>query len=328
MTRPVLTKVWLEAPVLPVIEKMLTDRVPVVPAALPPAAPWAGALDCEAVMASSLVQYNADLFKAWPNLKVISRMGIGIDNINIPDATEHGVLVINTPDGPTESTAEHAIALLLACAKRLKQGNDNLAAGLWGPRVGPLFGTEVQGKTVAVIGLGRIGRRVADICRVAFQMRVLGFDPMVSVGQAAEWGVELCPIDEMLPQAEFVTVHAPSLPETYHLMDARRFAMMKDGAYLINVARGPLVDEVALLAELDSGRLGGAGLDVFEIEPPALENRLRNHPMVHATPHMASLTADGRERMERMAVERLFAFFNGERPLDICNPAVYNALYA
>lgn len=318
----------MEAPVLPVIEQLLGARVEIVPAALPPAAPWTNALDCQAVMASSLVQYNGELFKTWPNLKVIARMGIGIDNISIPEATEHDVLVINTPDGPTESTAEHAIALLLGMAKRLKQGNDNLAAGLWGPRVGPLFGTEVQGKTIAVIGLGRIGRRVAEICRLAFQMRVLGYDPMISVEQAAAWGIESCPIDEMIPQSEFITVHAPSLPETRHMIDARRLAMMKDGAYLINVARGPLIDEAALLAELDKGRLGGVGLDVFEIEPPALNNRLRNHPMVLATPHMASLTAEGRERMERMAVERLFDFYDGKRPADICNPAVYDRLYA
>ncbi len=328
MTRPELTKVWMEAPVLPVIDALLQARVEMVPAAPAPARPWSNALDCQAVMASSLVQYNAELFQAWPNLNVIARMGIGIDNISLPDATAHGVLVINTPDGPTESTAEHAIALLLGMAKRLKQGNDNLAAGLWGPRVGPLFGTEVQGKTIAVIGLGRIGRRVAEICRLAFQMRVLGYDPMVSIEQAAAWGIESCPIDEMIPQAEFVTVHAPSLPETRHMIDARRLGMMKDGAYLINVARGPLIDEAALLAELDKGRLGGVGLDVFEVEPPALDNRLRNHPMVLATPHMASLTAEGRERMERMAVERLFDFYDGKRPKDICNPAVYDELYA
>lgn len=328
MTRPILNKVWMEAPVLPVVAQLLSERVEMVAPAPPPANPWESAEECQAVMASSLLQYNADLFKALPNLKMIARVGIGIDNISLSDATAHGVLVVNTPDGPTESTAEHAVALLLGLAKRLKQGNDNLAAGLWGPRVGPLFGTEVQGKTIAVIGLGRIGRRVAEICRLAFQMRVLGYDPMVSVEQAAAWGIESCALDVMIPQAEFVTVHAPSLPETHHMIDARRLAMMKDGAYLINVARGPLVDEAALLAELEKGRLGGAGLDVFEQEPPDLDNRLRNHPMVLATPHMASLTADGRERMERMATERLFAFFDGKRPPDICNPEVYDRLYS
>lgn len=300
----------------------------VIHAAEAPVVPWSNALDAQAVLASSLVQYNGALMDAWHNLKVIARVGIGIDNVNVDDASARGVLVINTPDGPTESTAEHAIALLLGMAKRLKQGNANLIEGKWGPRTGPLFGTEVQGKTIGVIGLGRIGRRVAEICRAAFQMRVLGYDPFISPQQAATMGVEFVEIDDMLPQCEFVSIHAPSVAATWHLMDARRLALMKDGAYLINVARGPLIHEEALLAELDTGRLGGAGLDVFEQEPPALDCRLRDHPFVLATPHMASVTAEGRERMERMAVERVLAFARGERPLDICNPAVYDALYA
>lgn len=325
MSRPTLTHVWLEIPVQENVMQLLSGKAQILLGAPAPAIPWSNGLEAQAGLAASGFKWDGALFDAWPNLKVVARMGIGIDNVNVPDATERGILVINTPDGPTESTAEHAIALLLGVAKRVKQGNANLAEGGFGARF--LLGTEVQGKTVAVIGLGRIGRRVAEICRVAFQMRVLGYDPMVTLEQAAAMGVEYCPIDEMLPQAEFVTVHTPSIPETRHLINARTLGMMKEGAHLINVSRGPLVNETDLLAALDAGRLGGVGIDVFEQEPPALDNRLRNHPLVLATPHMASYTNEGRERMERMAAERVLAFFAGERPLDICNPDLYNRLY-
>lgn len=326
MSRPQLTQVWMEIPVQQSVQRLLDGKAQIVQAAPPPALSWSSGLAAQAGLAASGFMWDAALFDAWPNLRVVARMGIGIDNVNVPDATERGVLVINTPDGPTESTAEHAIALLLNLAKRVKQGNANLATGAFGAR--SLLGTEIQGKTVAVVGLGRIGRRVAEICRVAFQMRVLGFDPLVTLEQAAAMGVEYCPVDEMLPQADFVTVHAPSIPATRHMINAQTLAQMKEGAYLINVSRGPLVNEADLVAALDLGRIGGAGLDVFEQEPTGVDNALRDHPLVVATPHVASYTAEGRERMERMAVERVLAFFAGQRPLDICNPELYDRLYA
>ncbi len=326
MARPALTQVWMEIPVQESVQRLLDGKALIVHAAAPPAPAWTSGLEAQAALAASGVQYNGALFDAWPNLKVVARMGIGIDNVNVPEASERGVLVINTPDGPTESTAEHAIALLLSVAKRVKQGNANLAEGNFGGRT--LLGTEVQGKTIAVIGLGRIGRRVAEICRLAFQMRVLGYDPMVSIEQAAAMGVEYCSVDEMLPQSEFVTVHTPSIPATRHLINSRTLGLMKQGAFLINVSRGPLVCEADLLGALEAGRLGGVGLDVFEQEPTAVDNPLRNHPLVVATPHMASYTNEGRERMERMAVERVLAFFAGQRPLDLCNPDLFDRIYA
>ncbi len=322
---PAPIQIWLEAPLLPQVLALLPDEYTIVNAAAAPAAPWSTAAGAQAIVASSLLRYTGALMDDCPALKLIARTGIGVDNVDLAAATVRGILVTNTPDGPTESTAEHTVAMLLALAKRLKQGSDNLAAGQWGPRSGPLVGVEVRGKTLGLVGLGRIGRRVAEICRLAFGMRVIGCDPFVSPEQAAEWGIEQADTATIIAQADFLSLHAPATPETRKLINSATIATMKPGAYLLNMARGVLVDEDALLAALDSGHIAGAGLDVFDPEPPAVESRLRSHPNVIATPHVASLTAEGRERMERMAIERLLAFFAGHRPDNVVNPALLAA---
>jgi len=318
-----LTHVWVEAPFFSDALDQLPAAVTIIQPPSPKDPPEATALPAQAILASSLVNYNGALLDKLPNLRLIQRTGIGYDNVVVPDATARKILVCNTPDGPTESTAEHTVAMLLALAKRLKQGNDNMAAGQWGPRKEPLIGIEVTGKTLGLVGLGRIGRRVAHICRNGFEMRVLAYDPFVTAEQAAALGVTLTDLDTVISQADFVSVHVPATTETYHLINRERIAQMKDGAYVLNLARGPLVDEDALLAAVDSGKLAGAGLDVFDPEPAPLTSRLRNHPMIIATPHSASLTVEGRIRIETMAVERLLAYFNGERPKDMVNPEVF-----
>ena len=319
------TQIWLEAPLLPQVLALLPASCTVTDSAPPPARAWENAADAQAIVASSLVRYTGELMDGCPALRLIARTGIGVDNVDLAAATARGIVVTNTPDGPTESTAEHTVAMLLALAKRLKPGSDNLAAGQWGPRSGALVGVEVRGKTLGLVGLGRIGRRVADICRLGLEMRVVGCDPFVTPEQAAEWGIALADTDSVIAQADFLSLHAPATPETRKLMNATRIAAMKPGAYLLNMARGVLVDEAALLDALDSGHLAGAGLDVFDPEPPHIDSRLRSHPSVIATPHVASLTAEGRERMERMAIERLLDFFAGRRPENVVNPAVYAA---
>ncbi|HRW49944.1 MAG TPA: NAD(P)-dependent oxidoreductase, partial [Caldilinea sp.] len=171
MTVPALTHVWLEAPLFDDVLARLPAGVAVIrPAAQAPV--FSNAAPAQAILASSMLRYDATLMDACPNLRLIARTGIGVDNVDLAAATARGIVVTNTPDGPSESTAEHTVAMLLALAKRLKQGNDNLAAGKWGPRSDVLVGTEVQGKTLGLVGLGRIGRRVAEICRLAFGMRV------------------------------------------------------------------------------------------------------------------------------------------------------------
>jgi D-3-phosphoglycerate dehydrogenase / 2-oxoglutarate reductase len=317
------TIIWLEAPLFDSTLALLPAAVTtLLPSPEPPI--YSNAVPAQAIIASSMLRYTGEVMDACRNLRLVARTGIGVDNVDLAAATARGIVVTNTPDGPTESTAEHTVAMLLALAKRLKQGNDNLAAGLWGPRSGILMGDEVYGKTVGLVGLGRIGRRVAQICRLGLGMRVIGCDPFVSAEQAAAVGVELAPFDAVIRQADFVSLHAPATPETHMLMNRERLAQMKRGAYLLNMARGSLVDEEALLDALDRGHLMGAGLDVFYAEPPTGDNRLRNHPNVVATPHMASVTREGRMRMETMAVERVLAFLRGERPADVVNPEVWD----
>jgi D-3-phosphoglycerate dehydrogenase len=320
-----LKELWLEAPLFPQTLAMLPASLNVVLADPELPSPLDNAAAAQVIIASSRVEYDGAAMDRLPNLVMIARTGIGVDNVNLDDATGRGIVVTNTPDGPTESTAEHTVAMLLGLAKSLKHGNNNLAAGQFGPRTSPLIGTEVMNKTLGLVGLGRIGRRVAQICRLGLNMTVIGYDPFVSEEHAAQMGVALADLDSVIADADFLSLHVPATPETIGLINADRIAQMKDGAYLLNMARGPLVDEHALLDALDRGKLAGAGLDVFAPEPPAVDSRLRDHPSIMATPHIASLTMDGRLRMERMAVERVLAFFSGERPADVVNAAVYEA---
>lgn len=320
-----LTHVWVEAPFYSNALNALPPEVTVLYPA-PGGDPIANAEPAQGILASSLVRYNAALFRRLPNLRIVTRTGIGIDNVDLNDATEAGVVVCNTPDGPTESTAEHTVAILMNLAKRIKQGNDNLAAGKWGPRTAPLIGVEVRGRTLGLVGLGRIGRRVAHICGAGLGMRVIGYDPYVRAADVEPLGITLLDLEDVIAQADFLSLHLPATPETYHLMNRERIGRMKPGAFLLNLARGPLVDAEALVEAVDAGRLGGAGLDVFDPEPPALDSVLRNHPLIVATPHGAGLTVEGRTRIEEMAVERLLAFFRGETPADVCNPAVLSRL--
>jgi D-3-phosphoglycerate dehydrogenase len=319
-----LTHIWVEAPFLSDALTGLPAHVTVLHPATAPAEPLANAAPVQAILASSMLQYNGRLMDRLPHLRLIARTGIGYDNVVVEDATARGIVVTNTPDGPTESTAEHTVAMLLALAKRLKQGDANMAQGKWGPRGGALVGTEVTGKTLGLVGLGRIGRRVAQICHLGLNMHVLAYDPYVTPAQAAEIGVTLADLDTVIAEADFLSLHAPLTKETHHLMNRGRFAMMKDGASLLNIARGGLVDADALLAALESGKIAAAGLDVFEPEPLPADSPLRNHPMILATPHSAGVTIEGRERIESMAVERVLQFFRGERPQDVVNRELFD----
>ena len=316
-----LTHLWVEAPFISDALKHVPAHVSITVSDPPSQKPEAGA-PYQAILASSLVSYDSALMATLPNLRMIARTGIGYDNVNLADATAHGIVVTNTPDGPTESTAEHTVAMLMALAKRLKQGDANMAAGKWGPRTGSLIGVEVRGRTLGLVGLGRIGKRVAQICGQGLLMNVIAYDPYVSAEQGAALGVTMTDLDSVLAQADFLSVHVPATPETRHLVNQAGIAKMKDGAFVLNLARGPLVDEEALLAAIDSGKLAGAGLDVFDPEPLPVTSRLRNHPLIIVTPHTAGVTLEGRERIEVMAVERLLAFFRGETPPDVVNREV------
>jgi D-3-phosphoglycerate dehydrogenase / 2-oxoglutarate reductase len=259
-----------------------------------------------------------------PRLRIIARTGIGVDRIDLDAATLRGILVVNTPDGPTESTAEHAIALLLNLCKGVMTGDRILRSGRPSPALSELTpGFEVSGSVLGLVGLGRIGSRVAAIAQV-LGMKVIAFDPFITPERANALGVDLVPsLVELLPRADVVSLHCPSTPETYHIMNAETLHLVPKGSYLINVARGALVDEAALLEVLRSGHLAGAALDVFDPEPPMANQPLFTLPNTICTPHIGSYTAASVLRMQVMACEQIASALRGERPTNLVNEAVW-----
>ena len=258
-----------------------------------------------------------------PRLRVIARPGIGVDRIDLDAATRRGIMVVNTPDGPTESTAEHTIALLLNLCKQVMTGDRILRTGHPFPTLAELVpGLEAAGAVLGLVGLGRIGSRVADIARV-LGMKVLAFDPFITPERASMLGVELVPsLAELLPRAQVVSLHCPSTPETRHIMNAGTLSLMPRGSYLINAARGALIDEAALLDALRSGHLAGAALDVYDPEPPVTNHPLFTHPNTICTPHIGSYTTASVVRMRVMVCEQIASVLRGEHPTNLVNAVV------
>ncbi len=255
-----------------------------------------------------------------PGLRVIARPGIGTDNVDLAAATARGILVINTPTAPTESTAEHAVALILAAAKRVITGSRFLEAGNF-PR-SAMLGMELRDRVLGVVGFGRIGRRVAEICGLGLKMKILVYDPFISGGETP--GVEFAKsLDDLLARADVVTLHLPLTAETRGLIGEGQLRRMRPGSYLINAARGPVVDEAALIRALEDGHLAGAGVDVFDPEPPDGDNPLLRMRNVVCTPHIASFTDRGQETMRTGIVDQLLQLLAGERPPNIVNPAAW-----
>lgn len=282
---------------------------------------WA---EAEGVVAAASVQFNDALFATTPRLRVVSRIGIGIDNIDVAAATRHGVAVCNAPDGPTISTAEHALALLLAVAKQIKVNERRVREE---KRPFDFFGrnrgVELFGKTLGVVGLGRIGRHMSRLGQ-GLGMQVVGYDPFADAAEMAALGVTVLPtLEAVLAQADAVTLHLPRTPETVGLMNETRLRQMKPGAILVNAARGGIVDEAALLAVLESGHLLGAGLDVFDVEPPAADHPLLLRPDVVVSPHAASGTDLGKHKMMETAVLQVVQVLQGIKPPHLVNPDVW-----
>ena len=259
-----------------------------------------------------------------PRLRIIARPGIGVDRIDLAEATRRGIMVVNAPDGPTESTAEHAIALMLNLCKRVMVNDRVLRSGQPFPPLSEVTpGFEVAGAVLGLVGLGRIGSRVAAIARV-LGMQVLAFDPFVAPERAGALGVELVSsLAELLPRAQVVSLHCPATPETYHIINAETLSLIPRGSYLINVARGALVDEAALLDALRTGHLAGAAVDVYDPEPPVTNHPLFTLPNTICTPHIASHTTAGLRRMHVMACEQIASALRGERPANLVNFEVW-----
>ena len=247
--------------------------------------------DADALLVRSATKVNAALLDAAPKLRIVARAGTGVDNVDVAAASAHGILVVNSPGANSISVAEHACALMLALARSVPAADQAMKAGRWEKR--RFLGTELRGKTLGVAGLGRIGQEVAQRAR-GFGMRVVAHDPYISKDVARGLGVELLSLDELCATADYLTLHLPSTAETKHLFNAARFATCKPGIRIVNTARGELIDEDALRRAIDDGIVAGAGLDVFEKEPPA-DWALAQLPQVVATPHIAASTEEAQE---------------------------------
>lgn len=266
---------------------------------------------------------SREVIEAGRKLKVIAKHGVGTDNIDIPFATEKKIAVCNTPEANSEGVAELAATYMMALARRLRESDIFARTTRWSGKE-QLMGSELQGKTLSIVGTGRIGMRLAEICRLAFGMTVLAYDPYVSAESMAARGVKkVDDVNDLVAGADFVSVHVPLTPATKGIVGAAQFQRMKKSAYLINTSRGPVVDEAALIEALRAGEIAGAGLDVFEQEPPASDNPLLKMENVIVSPHNGAATFESMERMATHAAAGIIATLNGERPKYLMNKAIY-----
>lgn len=269
----------------------------------------------DAIIAGAVRRWDAAAFALAPRLQVISRVGVGYDNVVVADAHAADVVVCNAPFAPMVSTAEHTVALMLAVTKHLPHQTERSRQGLKGEPVGRAL--ELDGRVLGLVGIGRIASRVA-VAAQAVGMRVIACDPGVQESPVA--GVELMPLERVLADADVVSLHAPALPSTIRMIDAEALDRMRPGAYLVNCARGVLVDTDALVAALDRGHLAGAGLDVTDPEPLPEGHPLLGRSDVVVTPHVASATVAGRRRLYEHAIDNALGWLEG-RPVSIVTPA-------
>jgi len=261
--------------------------------------------DYDGLIIRSGTKVTPRVIEAAEKLRVIGRAGIGVDNVDIPAASRRGVVVMNTPTGNSVTTAEHALALLASLARRIPQAVGSMRSGKW--EKSKFQGREIAFKTLGIIGLGNIGRIVADRAQ-GLKMKVIGVDPVMSSERCAELGIELVDLDELLRRADFITIHAPLTPETKNLIDDSAFEKMKDGALLVNAARGGIVDEEALARAIDGGRIGGAALDVFGKEPLDPSSPLLELDNVLCTPHLGASTSEAQERVAVEIAEQVVGY--------------------
>ena len=271
--------------------------------------------DHDGLIVRSATKVTEEALRNPGRLRVIGRAGTGVDNIDLEAATRAGVVVMNTPGGNSVAAAELTMSLLLSMARNVPQANSELREGRWERK--KYMGVEVAGKTLGIVGLGRIGREVARRA-LGFRMRVLGYDPYVSNKVAADCGVEAMSLEEMVPQVDFLTLHMPVSEETRHMIDTAMLERMKPGARVINCARGGLIDEAALLKALESERIAGAALDVYEKEPPT-DNPLVGHPRVVATPHLGASTREAQVRVGTEIAEKIGNYLESGVILDAVN---------
>ncbi len=264
--------------------------------------------DYHALIVRSETKVTADIIRAGRKLQVIARAGVGLDNIDVEAATRQGIVVVNAPTGNTIAAAEHTMALMLALARHIPQANNKLKSGVW--QRSEFTGTELKNKTLGIIGLGNVGSEVARRAQ-AFKMRLIGHDPLVSPDYARNLGVELVPLEQLLRESDFITLHLPLTEKTKGLIGARELAKMKPTVRIINCARGGLVDEEALYHAIESGKIAGVALDVFSKEPITDSPLFRSDKII-VTPHLGASTTEAQASVALEVAEQVIAVLNAQ----------------
>ena len=279
--------------------------------------------DAHGIIGSGLA-ITPELLEAAPKLEVISTISVGYDNIPVDELTKRGIMLCNTPDVLTETTADTGFTLIMATARRVVELAEWVKAGQWQASIGPaLFGSDVHGKTLGMVGFGRIGQAVARRGALGFGMPVLYSNASPKPALEHEFGAQRRELNELLAEADFVCVTVPLNAETEHLIGAKEFAQMKPTGIFINIARGKVVDEAALIHALENGVIQAAGLDVFEQEPLAASSPLPKMSNVVALPHIGSATHETRDAMAQRAVDNIRLALQGERPISLVNQEAY-----
>jgi len=265
--------------------------------------------DYDGLLVRSQTRVTERIMKAGTNLKVVGRAGVGVDNIDLEAATKLGIVVINAPDGNTITTAEHTFAMMIALARHIPQAYAKTVSGTWDRK--SFLGVELRNKTLGVMGMGRIGTEVAKRAK-AFGMNILAFDPFLTEERADKLGVKLSSVDNIIRNADFITVHTPLTPETRHMIARPQFEVMKRGMRIVNCARGGIIDELALVEAIDEGIVAGAAFDVFEHEPPESDHPFLSHPKVIVTPHLGASTVEAQENVAIDVSEQVLHILRNE----------------
>jgi len=266
---------------------------------------------------------DAEVYNAAPKLKIVAQMAVGFDNIDIAEATIRGIYVTNTPGVLTDTTADFAWVLLMATARRVAEADQYVRTGQWKVGWHPMMlqGRDLYGATLGIVGLGRIGCAIAKRAK-GFDMKVLYNDVVRRPDFEREYGIQFVDVEYLFKNSDFITINVPLVKETHHLVDEKKLRMMKKTAYIINNARGPVVDEKALYKALKEGWIAGAGLDVFEQEPTPMDNPLLKLGNIVVAPHISSASYETRSKMAEMVADNLVAFFEGKTPPNLVNSEV------
>ena len=267
---------------------------------------------------------NKDLLARAPNLLIVSTGGAGYDTVNVKDCTDAGVLVVNQTGGNADAVAAHVLAMVLMLSKQIIQTNHALRKGTMHDR-NAFIGSDINGRTIGIVGLGNVGRRIAKLCRTLFDMQVLACDPYLDESTMAERGATKVSLDELLRRSDFVSINCPLDDSSRGMIGAREFGLMQKHAYFITTARGFIHDEKALEDALRTKQIAGAGLDVWSKEPPQPDHPLLQFDNVIASPHTAGVTREARANMGKFAAEQLIMTLDGKRPPRIVNPDVWPA---